>query len=125
MAPCREAAWVTGSSVDKVQRGQVVEMGDVGHDQIAALNDVLDYLPLGGNCSGSNCGISPFLHVLVPGSTVMPNAVSKLLTEANPCAVGQTPHIRCVICGASLGSLLFMISSKPLNRLPVHFASVI
>jgi hypothetical protein len=33
------------------------------------------------------------LPVDFPSSTVMPNAVSKLLTEANPCAVGQTPHI--------------------------------
>ena len=54
----------------------------------------------------------------------MPNAVSKLLTEANPCAVGQTAHILWAMTGASLGSLLFMISSKPLKRLPVHLASV-
>ena len=61
---------------------------------------------------------------MFPDHTVMPNAVSKLLTEANPCAVGQTAHIRWTMTGASLGSLLFMISSKPLKRLPVHLASV-
>ena len=53
--------------------------------------------------------------IFVPGSTVYPIAVSKLLTEANPCAVGQTAHIRWAMTGASLGSLLFMMSSKPLN----------
>jgi hypothetical protein len=68
--------------------------------------------------------ISPVPKALIPGSVVIPNAVSKLLTEANPCAVGQTPHIRWVIIGASLGSLLFMMSSKPLKRLPVHSALV-
>jgi hypothetical protein len=66
----------------------------------------------------------PFAVSFVPGSKVYPIAVSKLLTEANPCAVGQTAHIRWAITGASLGSLLFMMSSKPLKSCPVHSALV-
>jgi len=69
--------------------------------------------------------ILPVAKTLIPESTLIPNAVSKLLTEANPCPVGQTAHIRWAITGASLGSLLFIMSSKPLKSCPEHAASVI
>jgi len=48
-------------------------------------------LPLSG-IDVEKPAISPFASD-VPGSREMPNAVSKLLTEANPWAVGQTAHI--------------------------------
>jgi len=66
-----------------------------------------------------------FLIILPLSVNVMPKASSKHLTDAIVCPVGQTPHILCVIWGASLGSLVFRIFSNPRKSVPLEFASVI
>ena len=55
-----------GGRVDEVQRGQVIEMGDVGHDEVATLDDVLDYPAVVRDCGGNNRQPYRRLHLMFP-----------------------------------------------------------